>query len=62
MSVFVVMWEMLTALEKGASAFESWRGRAEDLETVIEIGSKKKVMQAERQDQDNGIEKGVVEE
>ena len=62
MSAVVVMWEMYTALEKGACAFESWRGRAEDFDVVIDIGSKRKVVQAETPDEGNGIEKGVVEE
>jgi hypothetical protein len=61
MSVFVVMWEMLTALEKGAGAIESWRGRVEDFDTVIDIGSRRKVVQAETPNQCNGVEKGVME-
>ena len=46
-SGFVVIWEMLTGLEKGAGAFESWRGRAEDFDTVIDIGARKRIVQAE---------------
>ena len=42
MSGFVVLWEMVTGLEKGASAFESWSGRAEDHEHVVDIDAWKK--------------------
>ena len=63
MSGFVVIWETFTGLEKEAGVFESWKGRAEDLGVVFDIGSsKKKVVQVETPDQGNEIEKGVVEE
>ena len=61
-SAFVVIWEMLTGLEKGAGAFESWKGRAEDFDTVIDIGSRRKVVQAENPKLENGNEKAVLEE
>lgn len=37
MSGFVVIWETVTALEKGACAFESWRGQADTFETIVDI-------------------------
>lgn len=55
------MWEMLTALEKGAVPFESWRGRAEDLDTVIDIASRKNA-KPKAPKQESGDEKGFVEE
>ena len=64
-SAFVVIWEMLTGLEKGAAPFESWRGRAADLETVIDIGKRRKWTadaQKQQEGQENGDEKGVIEE
>ena len=39
LSGFVVIWETITGLEKGASAFESWRGKLETYETVISVDS-----------------------
>lgn len=42
MSAFAVIWEMVTALEKGAAPFESWSGRLEVYDTVVEIDSWKK--------------------
>jgi hypothetical protein len=64
-SVFVVIWEMLTGLEKCAAPFESWRGRAADLDTVIDIGKRRKwAAEAQRQQegQEIGDEKGIIEE
>ncbi len=61
MSVFVVMWEIVSGLEKGAGAFESWRGRAEDLGTVIDIGNRKKwVDEVTTSDQGHQMEKDMV--
>ena len=39
MSAFAVLWETLGALEKGASAFESWSGRIDNFDTIVDIGS-----------------------
>lgn len=61
-SAFVVLWEMLTGLEKGAAPFESWKGRAEDLDTVIDIKNRKKVVQARMPEEETVAEKGTVEE
>ena len=64
-SAFVVIWEMFTGLEKGAAPFESWRGRAADLDTVIDIGKRRKWAadsQKQQENQGNGDEKGVIEE
>lgn len=36
-SGFVVIWETVTSLEKGACAFESWKGQVDNFETIIDI-------------------------
>ena len=42
-SAFVVIWETITAMEKGATPIESWSGRVENFETVIDTrGSRHK--------------------
>ena len=40
-SGFVVIWEMITGLERGATMIESWRGKAETYENVVDIGSRR---------------------
>lgn len=39
-SGFVVIWETITALEKGACAFESWKGPVDNFETIIDVRSR----------------------
>ena len=41
-SGFCVLWEMITGLERGAAPFESWSGRLEAYDTVVEIDSWKR--------------------
>lgn len=36
-SGFAVIWETITSLEKGACAFESWKGQVDNFETIIDI-------------------------
>ena len=61
-SAFVVIWEMFGGLDKGAGVFESWKGRVQDSDTVIDIGSRKKVVQREVQNLGSENEKGMAEE
>ena len=41
-SAFVVIWETITAMEKGAAPIESWSGRVENFDTVIDVRNRKK--------------------
>lgn len=36
-SGFVVIWETVAALEKGACAFESWKGQVDIFEHIIDV-------------------------
>lgn len=40
-SAFVVIWEMIGGLERGASFVESWKGKVATFDTVVDIGSRK---------------------
>ena len=42
-SGFVVIWEMITGLERGAAFIESWSGKLETYDTVVDIGSRSKL-------------------
>ena len=37
-----MIWEMITGLERGAAFIESWSGKLETYDTVVDIGSRSK--------------------
>ena len=43
-SGFVVIWEMITGLERGAGVVESWRGKAETYDNVVDMSSRRNRM------------------
>ena len=56
-SGFVVIWEMISGLECGAAPFESWRGRVDDLNALVHVGSKsyaRQEIEAQNKVEDDG--------
>lgn len=62
LNAFVVIWEMVSALECGALPFESWKGDVEIYETVVDIGNRKKAAAQRRSPPDTEKENGVQDE
>ena len=47
-SAFVVIWETIGSLERGAAVIESWRGKVDTFDTVIDVAGRRRKQSAEK--------------